>query len=144
MYVSYILVAAIVASLIAASGQATASAAFLKIKHPNNNEKVRAGVPFTVIGTSAPSNATRTNCTVMLNTNHIGYQPVTPLGPHHTYTNWTAQTPILTPGFNQVEGQLKCFSPSGHGVTFLKHLVHNFTAIAQPTAPLDLSSNGTQ
>jgi hypothetical protein len=111
-----------------------AMAAYLKIKIPDTGAKVPAGQFLNVIGTSNPSNATRTHCTVSLQTNQHGYQPVTPLGPQGTYTNWQGKSsePIKI-GINQIEGQFQCFAAGTNTPNFTKHLVHNITGIATTT-----------
>src|SRR6266516_7279221 len=66
----------------------TAMASILRINTPNQGQKVPAGSFLMVTGTSMPSNATHTKCNVQLQTNHHGYNPVSPLGPDGTYTTW--------------------------------------------------------
>jgi hypothetical protein len=86
------------------------AAAYLKIDTPKQGDQVPANQFLTVQGTSTPSNTTRTNCTVMLQTNQAGYKPVTPLAKDGTYTNWKGLTSeMIKVGNNQVEGQYQCF-----------------------------------
>ena len=113
--------------------------AILRINTPIQGQKVPAGSFLTVTGTSMPSNATHTKCSVQLQTNQHGYKPVSPLGPVGTYTTWKGATsePVKV-GVNQVEGQLLCFADNGTP-NLIKHLVHNFTGIQTnsgiPTLP---------
>jgi hypothetical protein len=106
-----------------------AASAYLKIDTPKSGDRTIAGQFLTVIGTSIPSNATRTHCTVMLKTNDDSYKPVTPLGPKGTYTDWKGTTSMaILPGNNQVEAKFQCFAPGNMTVpNFVHHLVHNFT-----------------
>ena len=107
----------------------TAMATILRINTPNQGQKVPAGSFLTVTGTSMPSNATHTKCSVQLQTNQHGYKPVSPLGPVGTYTTWKGATsePVKV-GVNQVEGQLLCFGANGTP-NLIKHFVRNFTGI---------------
>ena len=76
-----------------------------------------------------PSNATHTKCNVHLQTNHHGYNPVSPLGPAGTYTTRKGTTgePAKV-GVNHVEGQLLCFAANGTP-NLIKHFVRNFTGL---------------
>ena len=76
-----------------------------------------------------PSNATHTKCNVQLQTNHHGYNPVSPLGPAGTYTTRKGTTgePAKV-GVNHVEGQLLCFAANGTP-NLIKHFVRNFTGL---------------
>ena len=111
------------------------AASYLKIHTPDTGQQVPAGQFYIVTGSSLPSNATRTHCTVTLQTNQHGYMPVTGLGPAGTYTKWEGRTsePVKV-GPNQVEGQFQCFPAASLVPNFTKHLVHNFTGV--PTTPL--------
>ncbi len=109
----------------------------LRINTPNQGQKVPAGSFLMVTGTSMPSNATHTKCNVQLQTNHHGYNPVSPLGPDGTYTTWkgTTSEPVKV-GINHVEGQLLCFAANGTP-NLIKHFVRNFTGIqANPGVPI--------
>ena len=103
---------------------------FLHIKFPDNNATVQANQFLKVNGTSAPSNATRTNCTVALQVNQHGYKPVTPLGDNGTYTKWATTTQeMMKIGVNSIEGQIECFAPGNTTApNYIHHLVHNVTA----------------
>jgi len=111
----------------------TAMASILRINTPNQGQKVPAGSFLMVTGTSMPSNATHTKCNVQLQTNHQGYNPVSPLGPDGTYTTWkgTTSEPVKV-GINHVEGQLLCFAANGTP-NLIKHFVRNFTGIQANT-----------
>ena len=122
----------------------SAAASYLKIHTPDTGQKVPAGEFYIVTGSSVPSNATRTHCTVMLQTNQHGYMPVTGLGPAGTYTKWEGRTsePVKV-GANQVEGQFQCFPVGSLVPNFTKHLVHNFTGIATSTGLNILNTSTT-
>ena len=115
----------------------TAMASILRINTPNQGQKVPAGSFLMVTGTSMPSNATHTKCNVQLQTNHHGYNPVSPLGPAGTYTTWKGTTSEqVKVGINHVEGQLLCFAANGTP-NLIKHFVRNFTGIqANPGVPI--------
>lgn len=104
-------------------------ASILRINSPSQGQKVPTGSFLMVTGTSMPSNATHAKCNVQLQTNHHGYNPVSPIGPTGTYTTWKGTTgePVKV-GVNQVEGQLLCFAPNGTP-NLIKHFVRNFTGI---------------
>jgi hypothetical protein len=104
---------------------------FLHIKFPDNNATVQANQFLKVNGTSAPSNATRTNCSVALQVNQHGYKPVTPLGAGgaHDFTKWATTTQeMMKIGVNVIEGQIECFAPGNTTApNYIHHLVHNVT-----------------
>jgi hypothetical protein len=109
------------------------SGRLLTIKYPDSNVDVPAGSLIAVGGTSAPSNATHTNCNVAVQINQHGFVQASPRGPKGAgdYTKWTAITaPPTRLGLNQIEAQLLCF-PSGTVSTpnLIKHLVHNVTGL---------------
>jgi hypothetical protein len=117
-----------------------AMAAYLKIQTPKQGQQVPANQFLTVVGSSTPSNTTRTNCTVMLQTNQHGYKPVQSTAKDGTYTNWKGLTSeMIKVGINQVEGQYQCFIKGTHTPNFTHHLVHNVTGVttaaAAATAP---------
>ena len=115
----------------------TAMASILRINTPNQGQIVPAGSFLTVTGTSMPSNATNTKCNVQLQTNQLGYKPVSPLGPAGTYTTWkgTTSEPVKV-GVNHLEGQLLCFAANGTP-NLIKHFVRNFTGIqANSSVPI--------
>jgi hypothetical protein len=88
------------------------SASLLSIKYPDKNTKVPAGSLIAVSGTSAPSNATHTNCNVAVQINQQGFAQASVQGPKGAgdYTKWTATTTSPTQqGLNQIEAQLLCF-----------------------------------
>ena len=88
------------------------SASLLSIKYPDKNTKVPAGSLIAVSGTSAPSNATHTNCSVAVQINQQGFAQASVQGPKGAgdYTKWTATTTSPTQqGLNQIEAQLLCF-----------------------------------
>lgn len=88
---------------------------------PDSNAIVSANHFLAVNGTSAPSNATRSNCTVSLQVNGHGYKPVTPV--NGSYVKWSTFTAeMMKPGINVLEGQLMCTG-------FVHHLVHNVTGV---------------
>jgi hypothetical protein len=122
-------------------GQAMAMG-FIHFK-PETGAVVKAGQPITVNGTSAPSNNTRTGCTVSLVVNPGqggSYGPVKALGAGgmNDYTKWSVTTVPLKPGANELEAQLLCHTANGQGISFTKHLVHNLTAT---TGPLPLATH---
>lgn len=106
------------------------SLAYLHMNTPKPDQKVPVGSILTVTGESTPSNATHTRCSVQLQINQQGYKPVTPLGPGGTYTSWkiSAIGPVKA-GLNLIEGQYTCFPPTGTAPNFIKHIIHNFTAV---------------
>jgi hypothetical protein len=109
------------------------SGGLLSIKYPEQNLDVPAGTLIAVGGTSAPSNATHTNCNVAVQINQHGFVQASPHGPKGSgdYTKWTAITTTPTQqGLNQIEAQLLCF-PLGKVSTpnLIKHLVHNVTGL---------------
>jgi hypothetical protein len=109
------------------------SGSLLSIKYPDKNTKVLAGSLIAVSGTSAPSNATHTNCNVAVQINQQGFAQTSAQGPKGAgdYTKWTAITTSPTKqGLNQIEAQLLCF-PSEKLTTpnLIKHLVHNVTGV---------------
>jgi hypothetical protein len=59
------------------------------------------------------------------------YVPVKAAGPGgpNDYTKWATTSPPLKPGINELESQLLCHGSSGTGVSYMKHLTHNVTAI---------------
>ena len=114
------------------------AAAYLKIDVPKSGDRTIAGQFLTVIGTSIPSNVTRTHCIVMLKTNDDSYKPVTPLGPKGTQTDWKGTTSMaILPGNNQVEAKFQCFPPNSNFTipNFVHHLTHNFTGGATLGGP---------
>jgi hypothetical protein len=127
------------------------SGRLLTIKYPDGNVDVPAGSLIAVGGTSAPSNATHTNCNVAVQINQHGFVQAAPRGPKGAgdYTKWTAITsPPTQLGLNQIEAQLLCF-PSGTVPTpnLIKHLVHNVTGlqvVGMPTASQPPSSPSKQ
>ncbi len=74
------------------------SASLLSIKYPDKNADVPTGSLIAVSGTSAPSNATHTNCNVAVQINQHGYTQASPHGPKGAadYTKWTAITSTRT------------------------------------------------
>ena len=99
---------------------------------PENGDKVPANTPISINGTSAPSNSTRTGCTVSMSFDAGStYGPVKALGPGgpNDYTKWATTSPSLKPGNNELESQLLCHGSGGTGVSYMKHLTHNVTAI---------------
>lgn len=128
--VALLLLTVATAIILVTSVLTSSSLAYLKIFSPKQGQQVQAGSFLPVIGTSTPSNATHTKCSVQIQTNQHGYKPVQPLGPAGTYTNWkgTTSEPVKA-GLNQVEGQYMCFPPTGTTPNFIKHLVRNFTGI---------------
>lgn len=108
------------------------SGSLRSIKYPDQNVEVPAGT-LAVGGTSAPSNATHTNCKVAVQINQHGFLQASPRSQKGTedYTKWTAITTTPTQqGLNQIETQLLCF-PAGKVSTpnLIKHLVHNVTGL---------------
>jgi hypothetical protein len=109
------------------------SGGLLSIKYPDQNLDVPAGTLLSVGGTSAPSNATHTNCNVAVQINQHGFVQASPHGSKGAgdFTKWTAITTTPTQqGLNQIEAQLLCF-PLGKVSTpnLIKHLVHNVTGL---------------
>ena len=109
------------------------SHSLLSIKYPKKNAMVPAGCLLAVTGTSAPSNATHTNCNVGVRINLHGFMQASPQGPKGAgdYTKWTAITSNPTQqGPNLIEAQLLCFPPGKVSTpNLIKHLVHNVTGI---------------
>jgi hypothetical protein len=109
------------------------SASLLSIKYPDTNAKVPAGSLIAVSGTSAPSNATHTNCNVGVQINQQGFTQASPQGAkgEGDYTKWTAVISNPTKqGLNQLEAQLLCFPPGKLSTpNLIKHLVHNITGV---------------
>jgi hypothetical protein len=117
------------------------SGGLLSIKYPDKNADVPAGSLIAVRGTSAPPNATHTNCNVEVQTNQHGYSPASPQGTKGAgdYTRWTAiTTSPMQHGQNEIEAQLLCFPPGMvSSPNLIKHLVHNVTGVqvvGMPTA----------
>jgi hypothetical protein len=117
------------------------SGSLLSIKYPDQDLDVPAGTLIAVGGTSAPSNATHTNCNVTVQINQHGFVQTSPRGPKGVgdYTKWTAITTTPTQqGPNQIEAQLLCFPPGKVSTpNLIKHLVHNVTGlqvVGMPTA----------
>lgn len=130
-------VAIMTAVLLFATTQQSMASGFIHFK-PNNGDKVLVNEPVIVNGTSAPSNSTNTGCTVSMNVNSAGYQPVKALGPGgmNDYTKWTTTTPPMKPGQNELEAQFQCFKPGMNGgVSFVHHLVHNITSTTMLPMP---------
>ena len=103
---------------------------------PENGNKVPANTPFPINGTSAPSNSSRTGCTVSMSFDAGStYIPVKALGTGgpNDYTKWATTSPPLKPGNIELESQLLCHGPGETGVSYMKHLTHNITAIASTT-----------
>jgi hypothetical protein len=109
------------------------SASLLSIKYPDKNAKVPAGSLLAVSGTSAPSNATHTNCNVGVQINQQGFTQASPQGAkgEGDYSKWTAIVSNPTKqGLNQIEAQLLCFPPGELSTpNLIKHLVHNVTGL---------------
>jgi hypothetical protein len=109
------------------------SASLLSIKYPDKNPAVPAGSLIAVSGTSAPSNATHTNCNVAVQLNQHGYVRASPQGSKGVsdYTKWTAiSTSRIQQGLNQIEAQLLCYPPGiASTPNLMKHLVHNVTGV---------------
>jgi len=109
------------------------SGGLLSIKYPDQHLDVPAGTLIAAGGTSAPSNATHTNCNVALQINQHGFVQSSPRGPKGAgdYTKWTAITTTPTQqGLNQIEAQLQCFPPGNVSTpNLIKHLVHNVTGL---------------
>lgn len=109
------------------------SASLLSIKYPHKNPAVPAGSLIAVSGTSAPSNATHTNCNVAVQLNQHGYVRASPQGSKGVsdYTKWTAiSTSRIQLGLNQIEAQLLCYPPGiASTPNLMKHLVHNVTGV---------------
>lgn len=140
---TFVAIAITTCTYAAASDKAVA--AYLKIKTPDNNERVRANTALLASGTSAPSNATRAKCSVQLQIDQQGYNQTDPKGPtNQLFTVWSHLVPAkaLTPGQHSAEGQLTCLTPGTHTVNFVKHLVHNFTALNGPI-PIPTSSSSS-
>ncbi|HET7147605.1 MAG TPA: hypothetical protein VFI73_03815 [Candidatus Nitrosopolaris sp.] len=120
------------------------SASLLSIKYPDKNPDVPAGSLIAVSGTSAPSNATHTNCEVEVQINQHGYTRASPQGPKGVtdYTKWTAiSASRIQQGLNQIEAQLLCF-PLGiaSAPNLVKHLVHNVTGVRVVGLPTTVQS----
>jgi len=109
------------------------SGSLLSIKYPDQNVDVPAGTLIAVGGTSAPSNATHSNCNVAIQINQHGFVQASPHGSKGAgdYTKWTGITTTPTQqGPNQIEAQLLCFPPGKVSTpNLIKHLVHNVTGL---------------
>src|SRR6266487_3232333 len=109
------------------------SGSLLSIKYPDQNLDVPAGTLMAVGGTSAPSNATHTNCNVAVQINQHGFYQASNNGSKGSgdYKKWTAITTTPTQqGLNQIEAQLLCFPPGKVSTpNLIKHLVHNITGL---------------
>ena len=127
------------------------SASLLSIKYPDDNAKVPAGSLIAASGTSAPSNATHTNCNVGVQINQQGF---TQASPQHAkgvggYTKWTdIITNPTKQGLNQIEAQLPCFPPGKLSTpNLIKHLVHKVTGVlptsAQSPPPKTVNTDST-
>jgi hypothetical protein len=69
------------------------------------------GSAVNILGISRPSNATRTNCEVLVNINSGGYEKTTP-GKPGDFTSWTFSSgPIIKAGENKVTAKFECFAP---------------------------------
>jgi len=123
------------------------SASLLSIKYPDKNPDVPAGSLIAVSGTSAPSNATHTNCNVAVQLNQHGYIRASPQGPKGVsdYTKWTAiSTSRIQQGLNQIEAQLLCYPPGiASTPNLMKHLVHNVTGVQVVGLPTNAQSPST-
>ncbi|HMH11043.1 MAG TPA: hypothetical protein VK553_10055 [Candidatus Nitrosopolaris rasttigaisensis] len=123
------------------------SASLLSIKYPDKNPDVPAGSLIAVSGTSAPSNATHTNCSVAVQINQHGYIGASPQGPKGVvdYTKWTAiSTSRIQQGLNQIEAQLLCYPPGiASTPNLMKHLVHNVTGVQVVGLPTNTQSPST-
>jgi hypothetical protein len=123
------------------------SASLLSIKYPDKNPAVPAGSLIAVSGTSAPSNATHTNCNVAVQLNQHGYIRASPQGPKGVsdYTKWTAiSTSRIQQGLNQIEAQLLCYPPGiPSAPNLIKHLVHNVTGVQVVGLPTNAQSPST-
>jgi len=129
----------LVASLAAAAvGPQTATAKpVIKIRHPAEGERDPANTAITVVGSSAPSNATRPNCIVSIQVDGNGYFGVTPQGlpPNQTpYQTWAGILPPQPQGEHQMEAQLVCHNAKG-SVVFEKHLTRHFVTYIVPIGP---------
>jgi hypothetical protein len=122
-------------------------ASLLSIKFPDKNATVPAGSLIAVSGTSAPPNATHSNCNVAVQINQHGYSPASPQGPRGAgdYTRWTAiSTNPMRHGPNEIEAQLLCFPPGVVSTpNLIKHLVHNVTAVQVLALPTTVQSPST-
>jgi hypothetical protein len=127
------------------------SASLLSIEYPDDNGKVPAGSLIAGSGTSAPSNATHTNCNVGVQINQQGFTQTSSQDAKGVgdYTKWTA---IITnptkQGLDQIEAQLLCFPPGKLSTpNLIKHLVHNVTGVlptsAQSPPPKIINTDST-
>jgi len=129
----------LVASLVIMGAQTGAAQArpVIKIRHPAEGERFPANQAITVVGSSAPSNATRPNCVVSIQVDGNGYFPVTPQGlpPNQTpYQIWAGIMPPQPQGEHQMEAQLVCHNAKG-SVVFEKHINRHFVAYIVPIGP---------
>ncbi|HET7149182.1 MAG TPA: hypothetical protein VFI73_11860 [Candidatus Nitrosopolaris sp.] len=124
--------AIIIVVLLGLGAVGTGSGSLLSIKYPDKDAKLPAGSLIAVSGTSAPSNATHTNCNVAVQINQQGFAQASAQGPKGAgdYTKWTAiLTNQTSQGLNQIEAQLLCFPPGTSTPNLIKHLVHNITGV---------------
>jgi hypothetical protein len=137
----------LLAVLVGFGAVGSGSASLLSIKYPDKNANVPAGSLIAVRGTSAPSNATHTNCNVAVQINQHGYTHASPQGPKGAadYTKWTAITSSRTQqGLNQIEAQLLCFPPGIVSTpNLMKHLTHNITGVQVLGLPATAQSPST-
>lgn len=104
----------------------------LKIKHPTSNALLHAHKAIIISGTSAPSNATRTKCTVQIALDGQGFNQTTALGKAGAFTVWQKTLTPQEPGKHTVEAQLVCAAPGTNKINYVKHTTLNFTATSGP------------
>lgn len=104
----------------------------LKIKHPTSNALLHAHKAIIVSGTSAPSNATRTKCTVQLALDGQGFNQTTAMGKAGAFTVWQKTLTPQEAGKHTIEAQLICAAPGTDKINYVKHTTLNFTATSGP------------
>jgi len=127
----------LLASIMIIGAQTATAKPVIKIRHPAEGERDPANTAITVVGSSAPSNATRPNCIVSIQVDGNGYFAVTPQGlpPNETpYQTWAGILPPQPQGEHQMEAQLVCHNAKG-SVVFEKHLTRHFVAYIIPIGP---------
>ena len=105
---------------------------------------IQVGSQFIIHGTSAPSNATRVNCTVAVNINGAGYQAA---NMSSTGTTWTLSNDghAIKVGDNRVTARMECFQPDGNSTipNFIRHHSDNITGFTNGSSSGANTTNNT-
>jgi hypothetical protein len=101
---------------------------FVKMDLPKT---LQVGSAVIIHGTSAPSNATRTNCTVAVNINNEGYQAANMSDSGTTWTYSSSFVHTIKLGDNRITAKFMCFSPTNSTEpTFIHHHSENVTGVS--------------